>query len=33
VLTILIEKNMVFTSFLILINLPLYYVFQASPSL
>jgi hypothetical protein len=32
VLTVLIEKNMIFTIFLILINLPLYYVFQAPPS-
>jgi hypothetical protein len=33
VLTILIGKNMIFIVFLILINLPLYYVFQALPSL
>jgi hypothetical protein len=33
VLTIPIENNMVFTIFFILINLPLYYVFQAPPSL
>jgi hypothetical protein len=33
VLTAPIEKNMIFTSFFILINLPLYYVFQAPPSL
>jgi hypothetical protein len=33
VLTILIEKNMIFTIFLILINLPLYYIFQAPSSL
>jgi hypothetical protein len=33
VLTVPIEKNMIFTIFFILINLPLYYVFQAPPSL
>jgi hypothetical protein len=33
VLTALIEKNMIFTIFFILINLPLYYVFQAPLSL
>jgi hypothetical protein len=33
VLTIPIEKNIIFTIFFILINLPLYYVFQAPPSL
>jgi hypothetical protein len=33
VLIALIEKNMIFTIFLIFINLPLYYVFQAPPSL
>jgi hypothetical protein len=33
VLTFPIEKNIIFTIFLILINLPLYCVFQASPSL
>jgi hypothetical protein len=33
VLTTPIEKNMIFTIFFILINLPLYYVFQAPPSL
>jgi hypothetical protein len=32
-LTVLIGKNMIFTIFKILINLPLYYVFQAPPSL
>jgi hypothetical protein len=30
VLTVLIEENMIFTIFIILINLPLYYVFQLS---
>jgi hypothetical protein len=33
VLTAPIEKNMIFTIFFILINLPLYYVFKASLSL
>jgi hypothetical protein len=33
VLTVPIEKNMIFTIFFILINLPLYYVFQAPLSL
>jgi hypothetical protein len=33
VLTVRIEKNINFTIFFILINLPLYYVFQASPFL
>jgi hypothetical protein len=33
VLTAPIEKKMIFTIFLILINLPLYYVFQAPSSL
>jgi hypothetical protein len=33
VLTIPIEKNMIFTIFFILIYLPLYYVFQATLSL
>jgi hypothetical protein len=33
VLITLIEKNMIFTIFLILINLSLYYVFQAPPPL
>jgi hypothetical protein len=33
VLTTPIEKNMIFTIFFILINLPLYYVFQAPLSL
>jgi hypothetical protein len=33
VLTVPIEKNMIFTIFFILINLPLYHVFQAPPSL
>jgi hypothetical protein len=33
VLTAPIEKNMIFTIFFILKNLPLYYVFQAPPSL
>jgi hypothetical protein len=33
VLTIPIEENMIFTIFLNLINLPLYYVFQALPFL
>jgi hypothetical protein len=34
VLTALIEKNMIYTNFLnILVNLPLYYVFQAPLSL
>jgi hypothetical protein len=33
VLTTPIKKNMIFTIFFILINLHLYYVFQASPSL
>jgi hypothetical protein len=32
VLTVPIEKNMIFTFLFILINLPLYYVFQAPPS-
>jgi hypothetical protein len=33
VLTVLIEKNMIFTIFFIFINLPLYYAFQAPLSL
>jgi hypothetical protein len=33
VLTAMIEKNMIFTIFFILMNLPLYYVFQEPPSL
>ena len=33
VLTIPIEKNMIFTKKIILINLPLYSIFQAPPSL
>jgi hypothetical protein len=32
VLTVSIEKSMIFSSFFILINLPLYYVFQAPSS-
>jgi hypothetical protein len=33
VLTVFIGKNMILTIFFILIHLPLYYVFQAPPSL